>query len=127
MSETKCVKCGGVMPKRRKWYCSDACRWNDRHMEHPSKRNAQHFYQYGGTYMPRGQGKRSGGMVRGGMGFGGSMPHFSLAPLTKEGLDSYYARCSYMLRLGDGELVSKEQAYSLITEARAFLNKNVKP
>jgi hypothetical protein len=78
MPNKKCARCGEPLESNRKKFCSDTCKWrynsikkdNEKHLPPVKKRNKEWchvFVRIGNTISERGQGRRSGGMVKGGM------------------------------------------------------------
>ncbi len=123
-----CVTCGNsIKNKRRQYYCSDLCKWNDRFYAsaHPAKQRTHLYFNcflkagLGG----KGQGKRSRGMVTGAMSSNLNYQH-CLLEVTEENLRLHADRIkkagvesSYRgIRLGNGQMIKNEDIPQLLQE-----------
>lgn len=71
-----CPQCENPVSNNRKKFCSDHCKWlfnsikrdKEKGLPPVKKRNKNYFYMtVGSSYDNKGQGRRSGGMITGGM------------------------------------------------------------
>jgi hypothetical protein len=126
-----CAKCGEPVKNNRRKFCSDTCQWrynsikkdNEKHLPPVKKRTkewCQVYVSVGNTVSSRGQGRRSGGMVKGGMAANVSYEVNELRPFNFENLNHHFtAKCgrSYIpayIVLGDGTKLTKADAESYL-------------
>ena len=133
-----CAKCGAELDNKRKKFCSDSCKWwfnavkkeNEKDLPPVKKRNKDWCYVYlsvGNTISQRGQGKRSGGLVKGGMAGNVNYEITELRPFNFANLEFHFSAkrgYSYIpqyICLGDGTKYTKDEAETyLINQDTAF-------
>ena len=100
----------------RKKYCSSFCQFIERELVKDeekgampkTKRNKKYFWAYTGSTYPKGQGKRIGGMITGGL-TGHPIPNYSIQETTIENLTKHFSRpCVGVADLGDGSRLLKQ-------------------
>lgn len=121
-----CAKCGDPIPVRRK-FCSDSCKWwfnaikkdSEKGLAPYKKRNKDWCFVYtsvGNSISERGQGRRSGGMVKGSMSANVSYEKVTLMPFNFENMKRHFEKkmgypyIPAYIRLGDETRMSKEEA-----------------
>lgn len=126
-----CARCGAELESKRKKFCSDHCKWwfnsvkqeKEKHLPPVKKRNkewCQVYVSVGNTISARGQGKRTGGMVKGSMAANVTYEVTELRPFNMENLNYHFSaknNYSYIPKyiwLGDGTKMDKEQAESYL-------------
>lgn len=121
-----CAKCGKPLSNQRRKFCDDVCqfRYNvakkhaESHLPPVKKRNkdwCQVFVRIGNTISERGQGRRSGGMVKGGMAANVSYEITELRPFTLDNVSFHFSKkgssyIPYCILLGDGTKMTREEA-----------------
>lgn len=130
MSKT-CAKCGQPIDNNRKKFCSDNCKWwfnsikkdNEKHLPPAKKRNngwCQVYVSIGNSISHKGQGRRSGGMVKGSMAANVQYEVTELRPFNFDNLNFHFSKKSgsnYMpnhILLGDGSKLTKEAAETFL-------------
>jgi hypothetical protein len=125
-----CVKCGGQLESNRKKFCCDSCKWwynsikkeNEKHLPPVKKRNKDWCHVYvsiGNTISHRGQGKRSGGMVKGSMSANVSYQITELRPFNFENMNFHFSKkgsgfIPNHIWLGDGTMLTKDEAETFL-------------
>lgn len=120
----KCIghKCENVVPDNRKKYCSDRCkRWtnlikrdNEKYLPPVRKRNNNYFHMVTGATSSsmRGQGKRVGGMITGGMSARVLIQTEEITLVNHENLHRHFNGNSFGLtvaKLCGGAVITREQ------------------
>lgn len=130
MSTKKCARCGGSLESSRKKFCSDICKWrynsikkdNEKHLPPVKKRNKDWCHVYvriGNTVSERGQGRRSGGMVKGGMAANVNYEVTELRPFNIVNVQLHFSKKSssyipYCIMLGDGTKLTRDEAETIL-------------
>ena len=96
-----CKQCRKPLDNPRTQYCGASCRYwfnsikqeKEKHLSPAKKRNSGWFYMLTGNtqWDRKGQGKRSGGMVTGGMGAMIRWPTFELVEVTPENIANHFS------------------------------------
>jgi len=127
-----CAKCGKDTGSNRKKFCSDNCKWwfnsirkeQEKYLPPVKKRTKEWchvFVSVGSTISQKGQGKRSGGMIRGSMSANVTFQVCEMRPFTFQSVehhfspkDNYPQIPSYIL-LGDETRMTKDEAMTYLT------------
>lgn len=118
-----CPRCNEPITNPRKKYCDDRCRYwfnmikreKESHLPPVRKRTHEFFRMVTGWQWNslRGQGRRSGGMIRGAMAARIQMMTEEIAPVTAENLQRHFFGNAFGLKtatLGDGSTLTIEEA-----------------
>lgn len=126
----ECPRCGSNIEGRKK-YCNNSCKYwfnsirkeKEKHLPPVKKRNSNYCYVYvsvGNTASQRGQGSRSGGMIKGGMSANVSFEVCELRPFNLESIQHHFtSKMNYpyiprIIVLGDGTRLTKDEAIAAI-------------
>lgn len=127
MTTKTCAKCGSPLNSNRKKFCNDNCKWwfnsikreKEKHLPPVKKRNkdwCQVYVSVGNTISHRGQGRRSGGMVKGSMSANVQYEITELRPFNIESLNFHFSKkgtSGYIpnhIWLGDGTKLTRDDA-----------------
>jgi hypothetical protein len=130
MTQKTCAKCGKPVKNNRRKFCSETCQWrfnsikkeNEKHLPPVKKRTkdwCQVYVRIGNTISERGQGKRSGGMVKGGMAANACYEVTELRPFNFENVKLHFSKkgssyIPYCIMLGDGTKLTRDEAETLL-------------
>lgn len=124
-----CPRCGDEITNSRKKYCSENCRYwfnsikkdNEKHLPPVRKRNKEWchvFVSVGNTISQRGQGKRSGGMIKGSMSANVQFMICQIKPFNFSSVEEHFKmKSAYIppyIQLGDGTRLSKDDALTIL-------------
>jgi hypothetical protein len=126
MPTKTCAKCGQPVTNNRKKFCSETCKWrynsikkdNEKHLPPAKKRNKDWchvFVRIGNTISERGQGRRRGGMIKGGMAANVSYEVTELRPFNLSNVEFHFSKkgsnyMPYCIMLGDGTKMTRDEA-----------------
>jgi hypothetical protein len=125
-----CAKCGELVTSNRKKFCSETCKWrfnsikksNESHLPPVKKRTKEWchvFVRIGNTISQKGQGRRRGGMVKGGMAANVNFEVTELRPFNWDNVKLHFSTkgssyTPYCILLGDGTKLTRDEAENIL-------------
>lgn len=125
-----CAKCKAPLTNNRKKFCDDTCKYrfnsakkeNEKHLPPIKKRTKDWCHVYvriGNTISERGQGRRSGGMVKGGMAANVNYEVTELLPFSFDNVNLHFSKkgSGYIpccIVLGDGTKLTRDEAETIL-------------